>query len=161
MDEVDEIKRRIDIVDLISSYLTLKKAGSNYKALCPFHQEKTPSFMVSPERQIFKCFGCSEGGDAFAFVEKIEGVGFPEALRLLAERVGIKLKSFTPSPVERQKETLFKINSLAADLYHFILTRHEKGRAALEYLKSRGLRENSIKEFGLGFAPASERLATR
>src|SRR3972149_11060179 len=92
MDEVEEIKRRIDIVDFISTYLTLKKAGANYKAICPFHQEKTPSFMVSGEKQIFKCFGCQVGGDIFEFVMKMENLEFPEALRMLAERAGVQLK---------------------------------------------------------------------
>src|SRR4030042_1631499 len=96
MDEVEEIKRRIDIVDLISSYLTLKKAGANYRALCPFHNEKTPSLMVSPEKQIFKCFGCNEVGDVFSFVMKMENLEFRETLEMLADRAGVKLKTGKP-----------------------------------------------------------------
>src|SRR3990167_8052179 len=103
MDEVDEIKRRIDIVDLISSYLTLKKAGSDYKALCPFHQEKTPSFMVSPEKQIFKCFGCGAGGSVFDFVMQMEHLEFREALEMLADRAGVKLERKKPQDIEKSR----------------------------------------------------------
>src|SRR3989337_470910 len=92
MDETDEIKHRIDVVDLISSYLTLKKAGANYRAICPFHKEKTPSFMVSPEKQIWHCFGCGEGSYIFGFVMKMENLEFPEALKMLADRAGVKLQ---------------------------------------------------------------------
>jgi len=95
-DQVDEVKQKTDIVSLIGEYVQLKKAGRNYKALCPFHGEKTPSFMVSPELQIYKCFGCSEAGDAFTFLEKYEGMDFGEALRFLADRAGIKLVALRP-----------------------------------------------------------------
>ena len=93
MDQKDEIKQRINVVDLISSYLTLKKAGRNYKAPCPFHNEKTPSFMVSPDKQIWYCFGCNQGGDVFSFIEKIEGLDFVGALNMLADRAGVILVS--------------------------------------------------------------------
>src|SRR3989344_9371982 len=106
--QVEEIKRKIDIVSLISESVQLKKAGRNYKGLCPFHSEKTASFMVNPERQIFKCFGCGEGGDVLSFVEKSERASFPEALKLLADRVGVKLKQTAPDPAEKQKDTFFK-----------------------------------------------------
>src|SRR3972149_10239177 len=101
MDEIEEIKRRIDIVDLISSYLTLKKAGTDYKALCPFHQEKTASFMVSPEKQIFKCFGCGAGGSIFDFVMQMEHLEFREALEMLADRANVKLKRKQLPPDEK------------------------------------------------------------
>ncbi|KKU01411.1 MAG: primase protein, partial [Candidatus Woesebacteria bacterium GW2011_GWE1_45_18] len=90
-DQVDEVKQKTDIVSLIGEYVQLKKAGRNYRALCPFHSEKTPSFMVSPELQIYKCFGCQAGGDAFTFLEQYEGMDFGEALRFLADRAGVKL----------------------------------------------------------------------
>jgi len=156
MDEVEEIKRRIDIVDLISSYLTLKKAGSNYKAICPFHQEKTPSFMVSAEKQIFKCFGCGEGGDIFTFTEKMENLEFPEALRLLADRAGVELKrrSFKPEEGKDRKTKLYQINDLSARVFHKILISHPAGKIALEYLKKRGISSETMKEFMIGYAPA-------
>jgi len=158
MDEVEEIKRRIDIVDLISSYLTLKKAGANYRALCPFHKEKTPSLMVSPEKQIFKCFGCNEGGDIFSFVMKMENLEFREALQMLADRAGVKLKSssFAKATEDKpdRKTRLFQINSLSAQVFHKILTSHPSGKAALEYLKKRKLSNQTIKEFMLGYAPS-------
>jgi len=157
MDEVEEIKRRIDIVDLISSYLTLKKAGSNYKAICPFHQEKTPSFMVSGEKQIFKCFGCGEGGDVFTFIEKMENLEFPEALRLLADRAGVELKrrKFAPEEGRDQKTKLYQINDFSARVFHKILVSHPAGKIALEYLKKRGISSETIKEFMIGYAPSS------
>ena len=156
MDEVlSEIKSKIDIVDLVSSYVKLKKSGRNYQALCPFHSEKSPSFMVSPDLQIFKCFGCSESGDIFSFVMKSEGMEFPAALKLLAERAGVKLKSSVSTGAESRKEKLYKINSLAADFFHFILTSHKVGETAREYLSSRGIATDTAKTFALGYAPAS------
>jgi len=150
--QVDEVKSRVDIVGLINEYIPLKKAGRNYKALCPFHGEKTPSFMVSPDRQIFKCFGCGEGGDAFAFLKRMEGMEFGEALRFLAARAGVKLKEYQPSPAEQKKETLLKISETACEVYHYLLTKHPSGERARAYLKKRGVSPNSIKDFKLGFA---------
>lgn len=157
MDEVEEIKRRIDIVDLISSYLTLQKAGSNYRAVCPFHQEKTPSFMVSPEKQIWHCFGCSEGGDIFSFVMKMENLEFPEALKMLADRAGVKLerRKFTAEDKPDRKSRLFQINNLIARAFHQILMTHPSGKLAREYLQKRGLSNQTIKEFMIGYAPSS------
>ncbi len=94
MDQVEEVKQKTDIVSLINEYVPLKKAGRNFKANCPFHQEKTPSFIVSPELQIYKCFGCGETGDVFTFLEKQEGMDFAEALRFLADKVGVKITSY-------------------------------------------------------------------
>src|SRR3989344_5484785 len=130
MDEIEEIKRRLDIVDFISTYLTLKKAGTNYKAICPFHQEKTPSFMVSPEKQIFKCFGCQRGGDIFSFVMEMENLEFPEALRLLAERAGVQLKrrQFKPKEGRDRKTRLYEVNNLSAKVFHKILISHPAGK---------------------------------
>src|SRR5262245_32309932 len=110
--QVDEVKSRVDIVSLISEYLPLKKAGRNYKGLCPFQGEKSPSFMVNPDRQIFKCFGCGEGGDVFSFLKRMEGMEFGEALQVLAKRTGVTLEQYKPSPEELRRENLFKINAL-------------------------------------------------
>src|SRR3989344_7942732 len=151
--QVEEIKRKIDIVSLISESVQLKKAGRNYKGLCPFHGEKTPSFMVNPELQIFKCFGCQVGGDAFTFLQKIEGMDFYESLQTLAKRTGVELVSYRPSGQEELRERLIRINSLASEYYHYLLTKHELGKKALEYLKKRKISDESISKFKLGYAP--------
>lgn len=159
MNEIEEIKRRLDIVDFISSYLTLKKAGANYRGLCPFHSEKTPSMMVSPEKQIFKCFGCGEGGDIFSFVRKMENLEFREALEMLAARAGVKLQKFRSSPEYQkdkdQKTRLYQINHWSAKLFQEILTHHPSGKGAVDYLKKRGLNDETIKSFMIGYAPSS------
>lgn len=152
MDQVEEIKQRVDIVDLVSSYVELKKAGANYKALCPFHNEKMPSFMVSADKGIFKCFGCGESGDIFTFVEKMEGVDFPEALKILAEKAGVRLERIEKKFYD-QKRNLYEINNLAAKVFHHLLTKDRAGKDALNYLKKRGVSEKTIKEFQLGYAP--------
>jgi len=153
MDQVDEVKQKTDIVSLISEYVELKKAGRNYRALCPFHGEKSPSFMVSPELQIYKCFGCGESGDAIAFLEKFEGMEFGEALEFLADRAGVKLAPFGGFQ-KGEKERLYEINSLAAKLYQYVLLKHPKGKVALDYLvKERGLGKETIETFKLGFSP--------
>src|SRR3989337_3221410 len=143
-DDVEQVKSKVDIVSLVSEYVQLKKSGRNYKANCPFHNEKTPSFMVSPDRQIFKCFGCSEGGDVFAFYQKLEGVEFGEALKTLADRTGVKLADYKETGVQKQKETYLKLHDLAASFYHYILTKHKIGEKALGYLQARGVNQKSI-----------------
>ena len=156
MDQVDQIKRQLNVVDIVGSYIELKKAGNNYKALCPFHSEKSPSFMVSPELQIFKCFGCGEAGDIFSFIQKIEGVEFPQALEQLADKAGIKLEKAKGDPEKSRKAVLFEINHLAAQYYHYILTKHRVGKKALAYFtKKRGLTMDTILSFNLGYAPDS------
>ena len=157
-DEIEEIKRRIDIVDLISSYLTLKKAGTSYKALCPFHSEKVPSFYVSPEKQIFKCFGCGKSGDVFGFIMEMENLEFVDALKLLAERAGVQLKRLDRKEYKEQEEKktkLYEINHLAAIIFHKILTEKPKAQFVRNYLKSRQISQKSIEEFMLGYAPDS------
>lgn len=154
MDDLALIKSKVNIVDLISEYITLKKAGVNFKANCPFHQEKTPSFMVSPERGIFHCFGCGVGGDVFKFLMLKEGLDFPESLEVLAKKAGVVLKRQT-SKIKNQKEQLFAANSKALDFFHHILIKHPLGQKAKEYLKSRGLTDETISIFKLGYAPNS------
>ena len=152
-DQVEEVKSKIDIVSLINEHVPLQKSGRNFRANCPFHAEKTPSFMVSQELQIFKCFGCGEGGDVFSFLEKYEGMDFPEALKFLADRAGIKLKPLSDRAFS-QKDKLYRINDLAAEFYHWVLLNHPEGKDALKYLTSqRALTPETIEEFKLGFAP--------
>lgn len=154
MDDLELIKQKINIVDLISEYLPLKKAGVNFKALCPFHQEKTASFMVSPERGIFHCFSCNVGGDIFKFLMLKEGMEFVEALEFLAKKAGIALKR-QKSKIKDQRQRLYEANQKAAQFFHYILTEHKAGEKALEYLKKRGVTDATIKEFQLGYAPNS------
>lgn len=158
---MEEIKSKVDIVQLVGEYVPLKRAGRNFKGLCPFHGEKTPSFMVNPELQIFKCFGCGLGGDVYSFLQRIEGLEFGEALQTLADRVGVKLVSYRPSQSEELKEKLISINTLAAEVYHFILTSHRLGQPALAYVKSRGLTDETISDFKLGYAPAKWDVLTK
>lgn len=153
MDQVEEVKAKIDIVALISEYLPLKKSGRNFKALCPFHSEKTPSFMVSPELQIFKCFGCGVAGDAIKFLQLYEKMDFWEAVEFLASRVGIKLVRRRLSRNEQLKKRLYQINHLAAEFYHFLLTKHQLGKPVLDYLQQRGIKPATIEKFQLGFSP--------
>ena len=157
MDEVSQVRDKIDIVSFISEYLPLKKMGRNFKANCPFHNEKTPSFVVSPERQIWHCFGCGKGGDIFTFLMEYESMEFGEALRSLAKKAGIQLKEsgFKPG-VQSEKEKIYEINKLALKFYNFILTQHKAGQKALDYLiKERKLNEGVINTFELGYAPNS------
>ncbi len=157
--EIQEIRNRADILQIVGEKVSLKRAGRNYKGCCPFHQEKTPSFMVNPDKQIFHCFGCSVGGDAFAFVMKYEGLDFPQAVELLADRYGVVLtqKGQSSESVARnksEKEILYKINQLAARFYVEYLKTSE-GQRGLDYLKKRDIRSEMIREALLGYAPAS------
>src|SRR3989344_7103831 len=152
VDNISKIKDRLDVVDIISGYLKVQKAGMNFKARCPFHNEKTPSFYISPERQIWHCFGCSKGGDIFGFIKDIEGVEFPEALRILAQKAGIELEHQSPG-VKNEKTQLLNIVESAARFFEKQLWGSGYGRQALEYLTQRGLKEETIKEFRLGYAP--------
>ena len=149
---VEEIKSRLDIVELIQGYIRLQKSGINYRAVCPFHTEKTPSFFVSPSRQIWHCFGgCGEGGDIFKFVMKIEGLDFPEALRLLAQRAGVILKREDPA-ISSERNRLYDLCEEAARTFEKNLSLTP---AVQTYLKKRGVTEATAKEFRLGFAPQS------
>ncbi len=154
MDDTELIKQKINVVDLLQEYLPLKKSGVNYKTPCPFHNEKTPSLMVSPERGIWHCFGCGKGGDIFKFIMEKEGWEFVEALEYLAKKAGITLKRKKAQGTDK-KLRIFEANEKAAQFFNYILTTHPLGKNALEYLLSRGLTEETIKEFNLGYAPNS------
>lgn len=146
---IDDIKDRLDILDVVGSYLKLTKSGANYKGLCPFHKEKTPSFMVSPERQIWHCFGCGEGGDIFKFVMKYENLEFPEALRLLAKQAGIELKKEDPR-LRSEISKLYDICEKALEYFEIELSNSESTK---NYLLKRGLKNETTKYWQLGFAP--------
>ena len=151
-DNISQIKERLSVVDVISGYIKVQKSGANFKARCPFHNEKTPSFYISPERQIWHCFGCQKGGDVFGFVKEIEGIEFVEALRLLAQRAGVKLEQYDPL-VSNEKTVLYEICETATRFFEKQLYHSPEGKLALAYLKDRGLNDDTIKEFRLGFAP--------
>ncbi len=151
MDSVEQIKSRINIADLLREYIELKKAGANWKALCPFHSEKSPSFMVSEDKQIWHCFGCNEGGDIFGFVMRMEGVDFPEALRLLAKKAGVELVHRDPAQ-NSQKTKLMDILEAATGFYSGELI---KSPVAREYINKRELKDETVKKFRLGFSPQS------
>jgi DNA primase len=156
MSVITEVKQRLDIVDLVSEYVTLQKAGRNFKGLCPFHSEKHASFFVFPEQQSWHCFGaCGTGGDIFSFIMKKEGVDFGQALRILAQRGGITLSTReTPSKVEDEsKERLFQINEVATEYYHSLLLSTKAGEVSRNYLARRKVTPEIIKEFRLGFSP--------
>ncbi len=151
-DNISQIKERLNVVDVISGYIKVQKSGVNFKARCPFHNEKTPSFYISPERQIWHCFGCQKGGDVFGFVKEIEGVEFPEALRMLAQKAGVKLHNFDPS-IKDKKAVLYEITEVSAKFFEKQLHHSSVGKKAFNYLKERGMSEDTITEFRLGFAP--------
>ena len=154
-DLLEEIRNRCDIVDIISGYVHLKPAGKGFKGLCPFHGEKTPSFMVSPEKQLFHCFGCGEGGNVFNFLMKYEKLSFFEAVKMLAQKSGV------PLPVDEEKENilhkkeerLYKLNNLVANYYRECLFRTNQGKKVINYFKKRGINDTSVEKYRLGYAP--------
>jgi DNA primase len=164
-DSVERVKAAMEILPLVEDVVRLRKSGSTYKGLCPFHQERTPSFTVSPARGTFKCFGCGEGGDAITFVEKTENVDFVAAIELLARRFGVELEYEEASPEQEQRrqrdERLRALLERAAEFYARVLWESELGAPAREYLSSRGLGEDVCREFRLGYAPGGARLASR
>lgn len=152
---LQEIKDRLNIADVIAGYIPIKKAGTNFKALCPFHHEKSPSLQISPAKQIWHCFGCGEGGDVFGFVLKYENLEFRDALKILADKAGVKLPQHRPENKQQvdEKDLLLRINNFAARYYQEVLM-SALGKEALDYLRARGLTEGTIKQWQIGFAPA-------
>lgn len=154
--EVEEIKSRLNLIDILGEYIRLEKAGANFKARCPFHNEKTPSFMASEDKQIWHCFGCGKGGDIFGFVMEMEGMDFKEALKFLADKAGVKIQRFDPQK-ENQKNRTLEILDLASRFYEAQLWKSSAAPKILAYLRERGIKEGIMKDFRLGFAPAGWR----
>ena len=151
-EKIDEIRSVADLVDVVGDYVRLKRRGSNFVGLCPFHDEKTPSFNVNPERAIYKCFGCGEGGNVFQFVMAMERIGFPEAVRLLAERTGVELPEEKKPEQSTEREAIFHALRFAARYFYRLLTQEEAGSPGLDYFRERGFSNEIIKKFGLGYA---------
>jgi len=155
-EKVSEIRDRANILEVVSDYVSLKKAGKNYRGLCPFHSEKTPSFMVNEAKQMFHCFGCGEGGDVFAFLMKVEHYSFPQAIEQLAKRYGVSLPSREMTPGQKKemakKNLLFQINQIASEYYHRLLTQGRDGEEARRYLAQRGIGKEMIEDHRLGYS---------
>lgn len=157
---IEEIENRNDIVDVISKYVTLKRSGRNFFGLCPFHKEKTPSFSVSPEKQIFHCFGCGAGGNVIHFVSKVENIGFKESLELLANKAGIQLPTTDidkDNKIKQLKDKIYKINELSAEFYHQNIYKPE-AKKAQDYVKKRQLNNKTLKEYYIGYAKPGDEL---
>ncbi|MDH3444760.1 MAG: DNA primase [Deltaproteobacteria bacterium] len=155
-EKISEIRDRASIVEVVSDYVTLKKSGRNFMGLCPFHTEKTPSFTVSEEKGIFHCFGCNTGGGVFQFLMQIDRLSFPEALERVAKRYGIMIPQGERATLQRQaneRECLYRINELAAANYQRMLTSHPEGKKALDYLRTRGVDDDTARRFAIGYAP--------
>ncbi|MBC1796464.1 DNA primase [Listeria booriae] len=160
-EKIDEIRSQVDIVDVVGNYVQLKKQGRNYTGLCPFHGEKTPSFSVSPEKQIFHCFGCGKGGNVFSFLMQIDGLSFVESVKKVADLAHIPLDvaisqgdSAPGNKPDSQESKMIEIHQLASKLYHYLLMETEEGQEALQYLLDRGMSEQELDHFEIGFAPA-------
>ncbi len=152
MQASEEIKSKLDIVDVIRDYVPLKAAGMNFSAKCPFHRENSPSFMVSPDKQIFHCFGCGKGGDVFSFVMEIEGIDFVEALRILAPKAGVVLKQHDPK-ITSQRNRILDIIEWSRKFYHKVFLDSPAAKAARTYVEKRGLTEDTISEWQIGYSP--------
>lgn len=161
MTDTQAIKDRLDVVEIIREYVPLKKAGTNWKANCPFHHEKSPSFMVHPEKQIWHCFGCGKGGDAFSFIQEIEGMDFVEALRFLATRAGVPVSTFQSEVQQSQKNRLVEINAKAAYFFHHFLLELPAAEPARNYLTKRGLATKVIEDWQVGSASEQWDLLTK
>ena len=157
-DKIAEIREACNIVEVVGETVLLKKAGRNYSGLCPFHAEKTPSFTVSPDKQMFYCFGCGEGGNVFSFLMKQQGLSFPEAVKMLAERAGITLPTSRPTKAQKrrrsEREAILELNQLTMGLYRKTFLRDPRSDAARAYLHKRGFKQEVLEAFNIGFAPA-------
>lgn len=158
--QIEEIKEKLDLVQVAQSYISnMKRSGANYFMLCPFHNEKTPSFSINQDLQIYKCFGCGESGDVINFIQKVEGLDFPKALEKAAQMAGVQLVQYKPNPKRereyKEKQRIIEANTLAAKYYNHILLNHENGKAALEYCKGRKITKQMIEKFQIGYAPKS------
>lgn len=163
---IESVRNQTNIVDVIGQYVQLKKSGKNYLGLCPFHDEKTPSFSVAEDKQIFHCFGCGKGGNVFTFMQEIEGLSFPESVAKVADLSNVNVdfdlsSTKDTSHVSSEKRELISLHERTADLYHHILLNTKIGEKALDYLSKRGLDEQTIKEFKIGFAPMERQVLSK
>jgi len=153
-EKIEEVRAAADIVDVANDYVQLKRSGSRFKGLCPFHNEDTPSFSIDPDKNLYYCFGCGNGGDVFKFVQEYHGVGFLESVRMLAERYGIPLPEEEADPeAANEREAILHALRFAARFFYRQLTQTDRGQPALAYLRDRGFTPSTIKQFGLGYAP--------
>jgi DNA primase len=135
MSQIQQVKEASDIVAVIGERINLQRSGRNMRGLCPFHSEKSPSFFVSPDLQVFRCFGCGERGDVLTFLQRYEGMTFSEAMEMLAEKAGIKLERYQKSAEDDTREKMLEVLELAKEYYHYLLTKHTVGQTARDYLK--------------------------
>lgn len=153
MSQVQEIKEKLDLVEFVGERLSLQRSGKNFRGLCPFHSEKSPSFFVSPDLQSFICFGCGKKGDIFTFVQEFDRLTFREALEMLAEKSGVELVQEVADPQEQQRKTLLEILHLSQQYFAYLLNEHSAGEPGRQYLRERGTTSSSLRNFGLGYAP--------
>lgn len=153
----DQVIAQSDIVDVVSDYVQLTKAGKNYKGLCPFHGENTPSFVVSPDKGIYKCFGCGEGGNVISFISQLEAISYPQAILKLAQRAGIQtdlVASLSQSTQNSKYKNEYDLLEFSKGFYHYYLNHTKEGKIALEYLTKRGMSAEMIEQFGIGLSPS-------
>ncbi|ERJ13817.1 DNA primase protein [Haloplasma contractile SSD-17B] len=155
---LDEIISRTDIVNIVSEYVKLEKKGKNYFGLCPFHNEKTPSFSVSPEKQIYHCFSCGEGGNAINFISNIESVSYQESIKRLSDKANIRIDQYYDVKSDQKNQNYYRVNKLAKEFFTFCLNKTTEGKEALDYLQERDLTEEIINKFGIGLAPNGRHL---
>ena len=152
-EKISEIQRSLNIIDIVSDYIALKQTGRNFLGLCPFHHEKTPSFTVNVEKQIYKCFGCGEGGTVFNFLMKQEALTFPEAVKTLAEKANIRIDTFNTKEKSQGTSTLYEVNEKTTCFFTDMLLKTKDGKRSRDYVSSRLINDDSIRKFRLGYAP--------